>query len=374
MNIFMSEPYSSTVLVVDDVQTNVFLLTKALRDQYHVITAMDGENALERAFQELPDLVLLDIMMPGMDGYEVCRRLKEEPKTRDIPVIFVTAKGEEVDETKGLELGAVDYLTKPLKMSIVRTRVYNHLQLKHAREELERQRDSLELKVQERTQQVTQMQEVTIQSMATLAEYRDPETGGHIQRTQHYIKRLAERLREKGLFQDYFDLERIEMLTKSAPLHDIGKVGVPDHILLKPGKLDPDEFEEIKKHPGYGRDALKFQVQRVGEASFLEQGMEIAYTHHEKWDGSGYPRGLEGEGIPLAGRLMALVDVYDALVSKRVYKEPFAQEKVIELMKEGRGSHFDPDLLDTFLELTEDFRQIILHYADFEEEREAAGL
>ena len=368
----MSEQSFPTVLVVDDVQVNVELLKEVLSDTCSVIEATNGQAALERAFDEVPDLILLDVMMPGMGGHEVCRRLKRERATSEIPVIFITAKGDEEDEATGLKLGAVDYLTKPIKASIVRTRVRNHLQLKRAREELQSRNNDLERKVQRRTAQLARMQEVTIQGMATLAEYRDPETGGHIRRTQYYIKALAERLREKGLFQDDLNPERIELLTKSAPLHDIGKVGVPDHILLKPGLLTPEEFEEIKEHPRYGYDALKFSVRNSEEADFLQLGMEIAYNHHEKWDGSGYPRGLKGEEIPLSARLMALVDVYDALVSKRVYKEPLPQNVVLETMEARRGTHFDPVLLDAFFELTGDFRRIIRDHADFPEEREAA--
>ncbi len=365
----MSDVSEGTVLIVDDLEVNLDLLGQVLSEKYDTATATEGEDALAYARAHPPDLVLLDIMMPQMDGYEVCRRLKADPATEHIPVIFVTAKAETEDEMKGLELGGVDYITKPINPPIVRARVANHIELKKAREALQEQNRTLEEKVKERTQEVTRTQDVTIQSMATLAEYRDPETGGHIRRTQHYIGTLAETLRDHPDFRDLLAPYTIEMLARSAPLHDIGKVGVPDYILLKPGKLTAEEFEEMKKHPKYGRDALSVSSETMGDNSFLGFGMEIAYTHHEKWDGSGYPQGLSGRDIPLSGRLMALVDVYDALISKRVYKPPFSHTKAVSIIEEGKGSHFDPDVVEGFQKITEDFRNIALKYADFDEER-----
>ncbi|MBU2551943.1 MAG: HD domain-containing protein, partial [Proteobacteria bacterium] len=302
---------------------------------------------------------------------EVCRRLKAEKATRNIPIIFVTAMTEVADETKGLELGAIDYLTKPISPPIVKARVRNHLELKLAKEELENQNEILEIKVQERTREVALTQEVTIESMAILAETRDPETGGHIRRTQNYVRALAVHLKDHPKFTDFLNAASIDLLYKSAPLHDIGKVGVPDAILLKPGKLTDEEFVEMKKHTLYGRDSIKNAEKRLGDNSFLGFARDIAYTHHEKWDGSGYPVGLKGEGIPLCGRLMALADVYDALISKRVYKPPFDHGKAVAIITEGRGTHFDPDLVDAFITLEDEFRKIALEFADFEEERAA---
>ncbi len=205
--------------------------------------------------------------------------------------------------------------------------------------------------------------------MASLTETRDPETGGHIKRTQNYIKALAESLKNQPKFKSILNDEIIELLYKSAPLHDIGKVGVPDEILLKPGKLTAEEFEEMKKHTVYGRDAIAATEKKLGDGSFLHFAIELVYTHHEKWDGSGYPMGIKEEEIPLSGRLMALADTYDALISKRVYKPPFSHEKAIEIIMEGKGTHFDPDLVDAFLKIEEIFRQIAIKYADSEEER-----
>jgi putative two-component system response regulator len=273
------------------------------------------------------------------------------------------------DETKGLGLGAIDYLTKPISPPIVQARVKNHLELKIAKEELEQQNEILEIKVQERTRELALTQDVTIFTLASLAETRDPETGGHIRRTQNYVKALAEHIRRRPEYQDHLTLRDIDLLYKSAPLHDVGKVGVPDAILLKPGKLTDEEFGLMKKHCEYGRDALAKAEEYLGPTSFLNYAKEIAYTHHEKWDGSGYPQRLKGDGIPLSGRLMAIADVYDALISKRVYKPPFPHVKAVAILAEGRGSHFDPNLIDAFMEIEDDFRAIALEFADFEEER-----
>jgi len=213
------------------------------------------------------------------------------------------------------------------------------------------------------------VQDVTMESMGTLAEYRDPETGGHIKRTRDYVKLLAIHLKNHPKFKDTLDDETIESLYKSAPLHDIGKVGVPDEILLKPGKLNDAEFEIMKKHATYGQETIAIQENKIGFDSFLHYADEIAATHHEKYDGSGYPKGLKGDDIPISGRLMALADVYDALISKRVYKPPFSHNKAIQIIKEGRGSHFDPDIVDAFLELEDEFREIALKFFDYEEEK-----
>lgn len=227
--------------------------------------------------------------------------------------------------------------------------------------------------VMDRTSELAATQEATILSMASLAEYRDPETGGHIKRTQNYVRTLALKLRENPKFRDFFDDDTVESLYKSAPLHDIGKVGIADHILLKPGKLTDEEFEEMKKHTTYGRDAIIAAEQKLGSNSFLRFAREIAYTHQEKWDGSGYPQALKGDDIPIAGRLMAVADVYDALISRRCYKEPFPHARAVEIITEGRGKHFDPDMVDAFLQLAETFREIAYQYAESDEEREAVA-
>lgn len=355
------------ILLVDDMPSNIKILNDLLRPHYNISVATNGPAALKVAASHMPpDLILLDIMMPEMDGYEVCRRLKADPRTNSIPVLFVTAMGEVEDETKGLELGAVDYITKPISPPIVQARVSNHLRLKL-------HQDHLEELVQARTRELALTQDVTIHSLASLAETRDNETGGHIMRTQNYVRLLAKRLQNHSKFQNTLDEATVELLYKSAPLHDIGKVGVPDAILLKPGRLTSDEFEQMKKHTQYGREAiLKAEklLKTESTPSFLHQAREVAYSHHEKWDGTGYPQGLSGEAIPISGRIMAVADVYDALVSKRVYKPPLSRRQALAIMIEGRGRHFDPEVLEAFLDLEGEFRRIAVEFADFDEERQ----
>ncbi|MGM0645119.1 MAG: response regulator, partial [Thermodesulfobacteriota bacterium] len=346
----MSDLSNCTVLVVDDAEANVDLLVDILGEEYEVAVATDGPSALEFATAELPDLILLDIMMPGMDGYEVCRHLKAKKATRDIPVVFVTALGDSQSEVYGLELGGVDYVHKPLTPAIVKARVRNHLRLKQAQSALAAHNQRLEEEVRRRTEEIAHTQEVTIQSLATLAEYRDPETGGHLQRTKNYVRILARRLANQAHFQTTLTPEYTTLLYKSAPLHDIGKVGIPDDILLKNDKLTPEEFKIIKLHPAYGYEALRQASQQLGSNSFLQIAKDIVYTHHEKWDGSGYPQGLCGQSIPIAGRLMAVADVYDALISKRVYKAPIPHPKAVDIIAAESGAHFDPEVVTAFLD------------------------
>ncbi len=360
----MTDYSNCIVLAVDDTEANIDILVETLGDQYELRVALDGESALENVAEENPDLILLDIMMPGMDGYEVCRRLKSDPGTRDIPVVFLTAVNQEQNETKGLLLGAVDYVTKPFSPDLIKARVNNHLELK-------KHRDRLEELVTERTRELELTQNVTMCCLASLAETRDPETGGHIQRTQNYIRELARELIKSPPYDTVLDEEIIDLIYKSAPLHDIGKVGVKDRILLKPGKLTDDEFEEMKLHTVYGRNALRDAENELGRNSFLKYAGEIAYTHHEKWDGSGYPEGLSGNDIPVAGRLMALADVYDALVTKRVYKPPFSHEKAVSIIREGKGSHFDSDMVDAFVNVSDRFKRIAHKLADSDAEKAA---
>lgn len=355
------------VMIVDDVEANIDVLVNTLGELYDVRVAMDGESALEDIMEDPPDLVLLDIVMPGLNGYEVCENLKSHNLTKGIPVIFLTAMNEEKDEARGLALGAVDYITKPFSPELVKARVKNHLELK-------RHRDNLEELVKERTRELTLTQEVTISSLSSLAETRDPETGGHILRTQRYIRALARKLQNHPKYRGFLDEKTIEFIFISAPLHDIGKVGVPDHILLKPVKLTDEEFKVMQNHVILGYDILRLAEAKLGKNSFMTFAKDIAFTHQEKWDGTGYPRGLKGEDIPVVGRLMAIADVYDALISKRVYKPPFPHAKAVSTMLKGRGTHFDPDMIDAFLEIEEEFRKIALEFADFAEERKMLAL
>ncbi|TSE23538.1 Cyclic di-GMP phosphodiesterase response regulator RpfG [Tepidimonas sediminis] len=357
-----------TVLVVDDTPQNLLLMTELLREHYHVRVANGGARALKlAATAPLPDLVLLDIMMPDLDGYEVLRRLKADPATRDIPVIFLTAKSEVEDETRGLELGAVDYITKPISPPIVLARVRNHLALKASADFLRDQSAFLRAEVERRTREVRAIQDVTVLALASMAETRDNETGNHILRTQRYVRALAEHLRTHPRFAATLTDDYIELLYKSAPLHDIGKVGIPDRILLKPGPLTPEEFEIMKTHTTLGYQAIVRAERALGmELDFLRLAKEIALSHQEKWDGSGYPQGLRGEAIPLSARLMALADVYDALISQRVYKPPFTHEQACQIIAQGRGQHFDPDVADAFAHIHATFRAIAQRYQDEE--------
>lgn len=347
-----------SVLVVDDTPENIELLRQLLRADYVVQAAVSGRKGLEIArASPQPDIILLDVMMPEMDGYEVCRRLKHDSATAHIPVVFITALDQTGDEANGLELGAVDYIRKPFEPVVVKARVRNHLALK-------RYEQGLEALVQERTAELELTQQVTIEALATLAEYRDSETGGHIKRTQRYVRALAEYLSQLDGYRTVLDEESIDLLYRCAPLHDIGKVAVRDVILLKPGALTPAEFEEMKRHVLYGSKALEVAEERLGSSSFLAIARELILSHHERWDGAGYPHGLRGEQIPLPGRLMAVADVYDALISRRVYKPAFSHRRAAEIIRDGRGTHFDPAIVDAFLVLEDEFERIANEFSD----------
>ena len=351
------KPEKPTILVVDDTPDNITLLCSLLGEQYKNKVATNGPKALKIA-ETNPDLdlILLDIMMPEMDGYEVCRQLKADPRTKHIPIIFLTAKTQEGDETKGFELGAVDYITKPINPPILMARVRTHIALQEAHKSLEKQNEVLEVQVEQRTRELAALQDAIIIAMASLAETRDNDTGFHIRRTQHYARALALELQRDVKFSGEITNKYVATLYKSAPLHDIGKVGVPDRILLKPGRLTPEEFEEMKRHTIYGRDAIIAAEKSLdAPESFLVAARDIAYCHHEKWDGSGYPRALSGEDIPLSARIMALVDVYDALITKRIYKDAIPHETAMSIILEGRGTHFQPEVCDAFVKINDQF-------------------
>ncbi|MFU8790096.1 MAG: HD-GYP domain-containing protein [Methylobacter sp.] len=356
----------ATLLVVDDTPDNLLLMNDLLKDDYKVKLAGSGEKALKIARSDSPpDLILLDIMMPLMDGYEVCRQLKLDAKTRHIPIIFLTAKAEVGDEKKGLELGAVDYIIKPVSPPIVIARVKSHLALKVMADFLHDRNDFLELEVARRTREVVAIQDVTILALASLAETRDSDTGNHIRRTQFYVKALAQHLRHHPRFCSFLTDSNIDMLFKSAPLHDIGKVGIPDRILLKPGRFEPHEFEIMKAHTTLGYNAIVQAENALGtHVDFLSFAKSIALSHQEKWDGSGYPQGLAGDAIPIPARLMAVADVYDALISRRVYKDGMTHEQAVKIMQEGRGSHFDADMIDAFIDIQQEFIAIAHRFAD----------
>jgi putative two-component system response regulator len=351
---------------VDDAPDNLALMSTLLKDNYKVKVATNGEKALQIAGSAAkPDLILLDVVMPGMDGYEVCKRLKATPDTQNIPVIFLTGNVDTHNEQRGLQLGAVDYLTKPVVSSIVLARVDTHLKLKASADFLRNKTEFLEAEVAKRTFEVQAIQDVTIMAMASLAETRDNETGSHIRRTQFYVRILAQYLQLHSRFNDVLQDNAINIIYKSAPLHDIGKVGIPDSILLKPGPLTDEEFNIMKTHTTIGRDSISHAEKQLGmKVDFLACVKEIAYSHHEKWDGSGYPQGLIGEAIPVSARLMALADVYDALVSRRIYKPNMTHEQARAIIERGRGSHFDPDIVDAFLATEANFLEVAAQYVD----------
>jgi len=355
-----------TVLVIDDTAANLHVAMELLSSQgFRVLVAEDGEEGLQRARLGSPDLILLDVMMPGIDGFETCRRLKADPATREIPVVFMTALAYTEHKLTGFAVGGADYVIKPIQQEELLARVRTQLENQAAKRILKEQNRLLEAEVARRTEEISLIQDVTIQCMASLAETRDNETGNHIRRTQHYVRALALALRDHPRFAGALSDAAIDLLYKSAPLHDIGKVGIPDAILLKPGKLSVEEFEIMKTHTTLGRDAI-LSAERMLDApnSFLRCAREIAYSHQEKWDGSGYPEGLAGEAIPLSARLMAVADVYDALISRRVYKPAFPHAEAAKIILAGSGQHFDPAIVEAFKAIEPEFREIAQRYKD----------
>jgi len=356
----------ATVLIVDDDAVNLGALGRLLRPHYDVLAAPSGERALQIATNTRKlDLILLDVMMPTMDGFEVLSRLRDDPATHDIPVIFVTGLDSISDEERGLELGAADYIAKPYRPPIILARMSTQLELKRARDSLRNQNIYLEAEVERRMQDTLLVQNLTINALAELAETRNNETGNHIRRTQAYVRLLAQRLQTHPGFADFLTDKVIDLLTKSAPLHDIGKVGIPDHILLKPGKLTAEEWVIMKTHSQLGAMAIERALRNADRRlDFLDMAMQIAHYHHERWDGKGYPDGLKGNAIPISARLMALADVFDALVTRRVYKEAFPIEQAKDLIVADRGRHFDPDVVDAFLDSFDEFVAISEKYQE----------
>jgi putative two-component system response regulator len=355
----------ATILVVDDAPENLAVLSELLMPHYRVLAASSGEAALRIVGKgAAPDLILLDVMMPGMDGYAVLAELQKNPDTANIPVLFLTALARPEDEKLGLQLGAADYISKPMQPVVVLARIRTQLQAKQARDWLQNKNESLEAEVNRRMRENDLTQLAGIRALAHLAEMRDPETGAHILRTQSYVQHLATLLHTHLRFSTVLTGHYIDLLTRSAPLHDIGKVGIPDHILLKPGSLDANEAAIMQTHARLGSEAIEAAERDIREPlPFLLLAKEIALAHHEKWDGSGYPQGLAGEAIPLSARIMAVADVFDALISSRVYKTPLSYQHAREVIAQGRGKHFDPDIVDVFLAHFQDFVAIAERYS-----------
>jgi putative two-component system response regulator len=375
---FEPEAQPPTLLIVDDDATNLAVLASTLKPRYRVRAAKDGAGALRAAASEpTPDLILLDVMMPELDGFGVLQRLKSDPKTRGIPVIFVTALGEDTDEERGLALGAVDFLTKPIRPLVVLARVQTHLALEQARTRLEAQNAWLESEVQRRIRDNLMIQDVSLSIIVGLVETRDAETGDHTLRTRAYVDALGRRLQRDPRFAAAVEPAALTTMVKASPLHDIGKIGIPDAILLKPGPLTPPEFEIMKTHARIGADAISHAIARVTGVGlsgrydrmpealdFLETARQMARWHHEKWAGGGYPDNLSGEAIPVCARLMGIADMFDALTTKRCYKAAMPTPDAVNLVTKVSGTHFDPRVVEAFLAVAEDFAAIALRYAD----------
>jgi putative two-component system response regulator len=332
------------ILVVDDEAQNLKVMKKFLSEHFSLFFSKSGPGALAIARENPPDLILLDIVMPEMNGLEVCAHLKSDPRTEKIPVIFVTARNDIDDEAHGFAAGGVDYITKPVNPAILSARIRTHLALYD-------QNRSLEDKVKEQTGEIFQTRLEIIQRLGRAAEYKDNETGHHIMRISHYCRILA---REYGL-----DRDTSELIFQASPMHDIGKIGIPDHILLKPGRLNEEEWKIMKSHAEIGARIIGRHASRL-----LQYARIIALSHHEKWDGTGYPKGLAGEDIPLLGRVVAIADVYDALITERVYKKAWPVDKAVNYIRDNAGVFFDPQLVDCFMTRLSDIRQIKTRYPE----------
>lgn len=349
----------TTIMVVDDTPGNLNLLREMLRAQdYRVLAFPDGRMALAAAAKNPPDLILLDVDMPEINGFEVCERLRADEALKEIPVIFISAMTEIKDKVRAFAVGGMDYVIKPFQFEEVHSRVETHLRLRKLQAELKRHNHHLAELVQEKVREISESQLATIHALSRLTESRDDQTGSHIERTQSFCRLLAEQLRQNPRYAEIIDDTFVDNIYHASPLHDIGKVGIPDSILLKPDKLTPEEFEIMKGHVVIGVKTLQTVLSKYPQNTFLAMGIDIAQGHHERWDGSGYPVGQAGEAIPLSARIMAIADVYDALLAKRPYKKPFTHEKSVEIIQEGAGTHFDPSAVDAFLVIADTFKAV----------------
>lgn len=356
---------NGTILVVEDEPVNSNMLQRAISSKgYTVFVAMNGQIAVELARQYLPDMILMDITMPEMDGITACQHIKEDPRTEHIPVIFQTALGDVENYERALEVGGEDFLVKPWRLDFLLARIRSCIRAKRTADELREYRRSLEDRVLEQTLELLETQNVTVFSLARLAECRDPETGEHLERIRHTSSLLARSLMQEERYASIVNQTFVESIFRSSVLHDIGKVGIPDSVLLKPGKLTPEEFGVMKNHTTIGGDALSAACHKLRANSFLEMARDIAYSHHERFDGRGYPHGIAGLDIPLPARIVSIVDVFDALMSRRPYKEPFPLDKTLEIMAEGRGTQFDPLIFDIFLHNIDMFNAVRQRFVD----------
>ena len=352
-------PMKKSIFIIDDDPSTLWYLTQLLSADYSIYIEKYGQEAISRIKEILPDLILLDIIMPEMDGYEVIKLIKANSSISHIPVIFLTAKDNAESEFDGLSLGAVDYIAKPFNVPILKKRIELHILLEEQNKRLIEQNkrlhdynDNLQRLVSQKTEKVLRLQDAILSTITEFVEFRDSLIGGHIERTQLYIKALAEKMIERKIYIDEAAFWDVNLLVQSAQLHDVGKIKISDSILNKPGKLTDEEFEIVKCHTVFGKEAINKITKKVGENDLLQQAAILTYSHHERWDGSGYPLGLKGRAIPLQGRLMAIADVYDALISERPYKKAFTHEKAVEIILEKKGILFDPILAELFAEIS----------------------
>jgi putative two-component system response regulator len=337
------------IVLVDDNPANLKLARNTLMERYNVFIVPSAKKLFLFLEQTLPDLILLDMVMPEINGHEAIEILKGNPRTADIPVIFLTAKTDAISELEGFSLGAVDYISKPFSPQMLLKRVEVHLLLESQRAELKNLNENLQRLVAEKTGEVLETQNAVLITMANLVECRDDVSGGHIERIEGLLRLLVDEMLEQGICRDILETWDIDLFLQSSKLHDVGKIAIRDNILLKPGPLTREEFDDVKKHTTFGETVIEKIQRNAKESVFLTHAKIIAGTHHEKWDGSGYPRGIGGSNIPLQGRLMAFVDVYDALISDRPYKKAFSPEQAVKIVIDGCGIQFDPDLKNIFL-------------------------
>jgi len=359
------------IIIVDDNMANLVLGRNMLKTSYEVFPALSGAKLFEILEKVVPDLVLLDIEMPEMDGYEAIRKMKADPRFSDIPIIFLTAKSDVMSELEGLDLGAVDYIFKPFSGPLLLKRIANQILIVQQKKELLANQatlkdyaDNLEIKVRGKTREVFNLQNAVLAAVTDLVEFRDKLTGGHVNRTRLYLQALTEQLMKEGLYKDEVSQWNMDFFLASAQLHDVGKIAISDLILNKPAKLTPEEFEIMKTHVLVGVDAIARIMTNTEEHAFLHHALLIAGTQHEKRDGTGYPMKIKGESIPLEGRLMAIADVYDALITSRPYKKAFTHEEAKKIITEGSGTHFDPALVEIFKTVEGEFIKIVQEHSD----------
>ncbi len=355
----MNDIKKAKIMVIDDNVTNLNIARKALENEYDVILISSGEKALKVLSKNIPDLILLDVEMPGMSGFDFISIIKKEATPlSEIPIIFVTAKDDSNSEYEGLDLGAVDYITKPFSFPLLLKRVALHLKLTNQQQELQNYSANLETMVREKTRVIQDLQYAIVEAMSDMIERRDGSTGGHIIRTRDYLKILLDTAIEENAYNGQLKNLDSELYSHASQLHDLGKISVPDSILLKPGRLTETEYNVMKLHTVYGQEAIKHSMLKLKDVEFLQVASEIAISHHEKWDGTGYPNGIAGENIPISGRLMAIVDVYDAVISKRPYKEAFTHTVACDIIIKDSGKHFDPELVKVFIKIADVFKAI----------------